>query len=214
MSIAKEEILGKIRQTLSGVDAGKSAEAYAALPREYRQSIPANVAARVDLFVGRLRDYDAVVYRCQELGIADAIAGALTARGKKRMLIPKSLPQSWLPNSFRFLPGDELSYHELDSSEGVLTGCALAIAMTGTILLQHPEPQGPRALTLIPDYHLCVVFANQVVDLVPEGIRQIRESGARVITTVSGPSATADIEMTRVKGVHGPRHLDVILVEG
>jgi len=212
MSTARDDILAKIRQA-NGTAAASAADDFAVLPRNYRNAIAATLAERTELFVDRLVDYDAKVYRCREHDIAATVANALTMNGKKRVLVPKALSKDWLPHGFEFIVGDELSYAELNQSEGVLTGCSLGIAMTGTILLRHPREEGPRALTLIPDYHLCIVFARTLVDTVPEGIRKIRKAGAPAITTVSGPSATADIEMTRVKGVHGPRFLDVILVQ-
>jgi L-lactate dehydrogenase complex protein LldG len=102
----------------------------------------------------------------------------------------------------------------LDSGDGTITGCTVAIAPTGTIVLCHGDREGRRALTLIPDDHLCVVFMEQVVETVAEGLRQPEVARSALITTISGPSATADIEMTRIKGVHGPRTLDVVLVDG
>jgi L-lactate dehydrogenase complex protein LldG len=211
MSTAKDDIPDRIRQAY-GSAGGNSADAYGTLPREYRSAIDTTPEERIGLFIDRLVDYDAKVYCCREHEIAATVAKALTTNGKKSMLVPLALSGEWLPGAFEFVVGDELAYADLNQSEGVLTGCALGIAMTGTILLRHPREEGPRALTLIPDYHLCVVFARTLVDTVPEGIRKIRGAGAAAITTVSGPSATADIEMTRVKGVHGPRFLDVILV--
>jgi len=127
-------------------------------------------------------------------------------------VIPESVPENWLPKDFDFVPGGLLTYQELDACDGALTGCAAAIAVTGTIVLEHSREQGRRSLTLIPDYHLCIVFTNQIHETVPEAIRRVAASTSP-ITTVSGPSATSDIEMTRVKGVHGPRCLDVIIVE-
>jgi L-lactate dehydrogenase complex protein LldG len=129
------------------------------------------------------------------------------------LLAPPGIPEHWLPYHIEFTADDNLPYDVLDRSEGVLTGCALAIARTGTIVLRHSSEEGRRALTLIPDYHLCVVYGRQVVETVPEAIREMLDFGTAPITTISGPSATSDIEMTRVKGVHGPRTLDVILVE-
>ena len=128
------------------------------------------------------------------------------------MAIPDGVPESWLAEEVTFVPGDTLTYEQLDACDGVLTGCAAAIAVTGTIVLEHSREQGCRALTLIPDYHLCVVYADQVFETVPEAIRRISGSTSP-ITTISGPSATSDIEMTRVMGVHDPRCLDVIIVE-
>ncbi len=211
MTIAKDEILAKIRRGRDASTETRQGE-YAAIPRLYHQSPTLDVGARLDLFADRLHDYDSVVYRCAESGIREAVAQALASRGKRGLLIPEDLPLEWLPNGFRFIRDEGLSYHEIDQSEGVLTECAVAIAVTGTIVLRHSPGEGRRALTLIPDYHLCVVFANQIVETVAEGIREMNKFKTVPMTTISGPSATSDIEMTRVKGVHGPRTLDVILV--
>jgi len=197
VSAAKKEILAGIRKSI-----GEREEA-APVERSYIQSGPVDF----DGFVERLNDYNAVVYRCGAEGLSGAIFQAMDVRGKQRLLIPPGLP-----GGDRFVIDSGLTYEEIDKSEGVLTGCTVAISKTGTIVLCHTEIEGRRALTLIPDYHLCIVRADQVVQTVPEGIRRLREFRTRPITTISGPSATADIEMTRVKGVHGPRTLDVILV--
>ena len=108
---------------------------------------------------------------------------------------------------------DALSNRQLDESDGVLTGCALAIAQTGTIVLDSGTAQGRRAITLLPDYHLCIVHAAQIVGLVPEAIERLHGTVRRPITFISGPSATSDIEFSRVEGVHGPRTLDVLIVD-
>ena len=125
---------------------------------------------------------------------------------------PLDVDPAWLPAGIEFVPDEDLSFDFLDRSEGVLTGCSFAIASTGTIVLGHAAGEGRRALTLIPDYHLCVVHAGQVVQTVPQAIRGAAERRPSLLTTISGPSATADIEMTRIRGVHGPRTLDVVLV--
>jgi L-lactate dehydrogenase complex protein LldG len=144
--------------------------------------------------------------------LPQTIARALAARNKHSMMIPVNLPKQWMPESISFRKDDGLRCDELDNAEGVLTGCALAIAATGTIVLCHSAGEGRRALTLIPDYHLCIVLSNQVVETVVEGVRAMTAFGKMPLTTISGPSATSDIEMTRIQGVHGPRILDVILV--
>lgn len=211
MITAKSEILGRIRRGL-GIQAANRTAEQAAIERKYVQTSALNEAQRLDLFAERLRDYDVRVYRCRESDLAAGIAQALTARHKHRLLVPEGIPSPWLPESFEFVRDRGLAYGEVDRSEGVLTGCLLAMASTGTIVLRHSPQDGRRALTLIPDYHLCVVHGGQVVHTVPEGVRKIRKFGKILITTISGPSATSDIEMTRIKGVHGPRTLDVILV--
>jgi L-lactate dehydrogenase complex protein LldG len=185
---------------------------FASGPREYRRQGVSTREAAVDLLAERLGDYDAHVYRCAGHEIAATVALAMGERGKTTLLRSEGLPAAWLPGSFRFPVVDGMSYEEIDRAEGVITGCVSAIALTGTIVLRHGPQDSRRALTLIPDYHLCVVFAEQVVETVPEGFAMLRGMETLPLTTVSGPSATADIEMTRVKGVHGPRFLDVILV--
>jgi L-lactate dehydrogenase complex protein LldG len=202
---AKTEILRNIREALGPrVAAGP-------VVREYRQSLALDLESRIHLFTERLRDYNATVYRSDSL--PDAIAAALRARGKRTLLIPAVFPQEWLPGGFEFTRDSGLAYQTIDVSEGALTACTAAIALTGTIVLSHSDYEGRRALSLIPDYHLCVVRTGQLVDTVPEGIRALAGCRTRPITTISGPSATADIEMIRVKGVHGPRTLDVIILE-
>jgi L-lactate dehydrogenase complex protein LldG len=185
---ARQQILDRVRQAIG------EREPLAPVAREYRQALPVNL----DQFVERLNDYNARVYRCAEPDLQHIIGEALAARNKRRILIP---------------PHGNVTRTELEAADGVLTYCTVAIALTGTIILTHGPNEGRRALTLIPDYHLCVVYASQVVETVPEGIRALRDYRTRPITTISGPSATADIEMIRVKGVHGPRTLDVILIE-
>ena len=215
MSSARETVLGRIRQAL-GDDRRTETRAaeYAGLPRRYHTEADPNREAIVQLFVERLHDYGASVYPCAEAAIAETVAAVLQARTAGGLLVPRALPAAWLPTGFTFTPQDGLSYADMDRSAGVLTGCALAIALTGTIVIRHSEGDGTRALTLVPDFHLCVVRADQILHTVPEGIRAMAELGSAPLTTISGPSATSDIEMTRIKGVHGPRTLAVILVSG
>jgi L-lactate dehydrogenase complex protein LldG len=211
MSGAKDEILEKIRRAVGPRTDGRAGE-YAAIPRRYRQSGTLDRGACLDLLEQRLRDYGAGVYRAARADLPAVIDQVAAARGKSRLLIPAGLPSEWLPNSLEFVPAESAGVDALDQAEGALTGCAAAIAATGSIVLSHSAAEGRRALTLVPDYHLCIVFADQVVETVPEAMRLMHAAGARLVTTVAGPSATADIEMTRVQGVHGPRTLDVILV--
>jgi len=208
MNDARQEILGGIRKSLGNASSNR-AENYEEVARSYTQTGTLDAESKLALFEDRLRDYDAVVHRCT---LRETIAEALKQRGKLRMLVPEGIDAACLPTgAVEFVRDRELSYEELDQSQGVLTTCAVAIALSGTIVLRHSASQGRRALTLIPDYHLCIVHANQVVETVAEGIRALANP-TEPITTISGPSATSDIEMTRIKGVHGPRTLDVIVV--
>jgi len=187
-----------------------------------------SVARLLDLFRDRVQDYGVRLTRCKPLDLPLTIAGSLAGRGVERLVVPSDLPESWI----EAIPRGEIEIHvdgwggegeqpllskqRLDTAHGALTGCALAIAETGTIVLDGGPAQGRRVLTLLPDYHLCVLFGRQVVDAVPEAVGRLREEVRRrgaPITFISGPSATSDIEMSRVEGVHGPRTLDVILVE-
>ncbi|MBV8069658.1 MAG: LUD domain-containing protein [Acidobacteriaceae bacterium] len=210
---AREEILEQISRGVGERGPNRASE-YASIPREYKVRGTSDPAARVELFLDRLHDYGATVYRCTNAEIAATITRALSLRNKQAIFVAPAFPRRNLPAGFTLLDGASASYSELDQSAGVLTTCAIAIAVTGTIVLRHSAEEGRRALTLIPDYHLCVVYENQVVETVPEGIRAMSHFGTAPLTTISGPSATADIEMTRVKGVHGPRTLDVILAAG
>lgn len=211
MSAAKDEILAKIRVAIGG---SPPAPRYASLPRHYQQSGTLGRDELMTLFEERLHDYNAGVYRCSRQDLRRAIADVMATRGKRALVVPTGFPGNDLPDSNEFLRRDGLSYEELDHSEGVLTGCALAIARTGTIVLRHTETEGRRALTLLPDYHLCIVDANQIVETVVEGIRAMASFPRVPLTTISGPSATSDIEMIRIAGVHGPRTLDVIITSG
>jgi L-lactate dehydrogenase complex protein LldG len=208
---AKDEILERIRRATDNEPSDRAND-YATVAREYQQYGNLDAESRLNLFSQRLNDYDAIVYRCSKVQLPQTIAEALAARSKRRLLVPQGLPPEWLPQNFEFVRDSDLTYEEIDRSEGVLTSCAVAIALTGTIVLRHSSAEGHRALTLIPDYHLCVVHAHQVFETVPEGIRTVAGFSRAPITTISGPSATSDIEMTRIRGVHGPRTLDVVLV--
>ncbi len=209
MITAREEILNRIRAAVA--DSPAICE-YADLPRKYSQQGTLDEQARVQLFKDRLVDYGCLTYDSKESNLPDEIHHAAVHRAKRSLLIPAGFPRRYLPESIQFRIDDALAYDDLNACEGVLTGCALAIAVTGTIVLRHSKIEGRRALTLVPDYHLCIVYANQIVETVAEGIRQMMAFATAPWTTISGPSATSDIEMTRIKGVHGPRTLDVIVV--
>jgi L-lactate dehydrogenase complex protein LldG len=208
---ARSLILGRIRDVL-GERTEPCDVAYQRILRDYRDAATLTFDACLDLLVDRLQHYQVGVQRSDPASLPETIGEALLARGRQRMIVPPGIDRGWLPSSVEFKPDQGLSYSDLDRCDGVLTACSLAIANTGTIVLRHAAGEGRRALTLIPDYHLCVVLAAQIVQTVPEAIRRLAALRPALVTTISGPSATADIEMTRVRGVHGPRTLDVILV--
>ena len=211
---AREAVLAKIRAAKGGAShAAAVREGWSAVAREYVQSATREHVEVLDLLVDRLLDYDAQVVRVGRGGVRDAVGRMLAARGVKRMVVPAGIPAEVLPESVAFVVDDGLSAEVLDGFDGVVTGSTLAIAETGTVVLQNVAGQGRRAVTLVPDYHLCVVDAADVVETVSEAMERLGATSGLTTTFFSGPSATADIEMTRIKGVHGPRFLDVVLVE-
>ena len=205
MSSARDAVLGRVRSALGGT----------AVPPEVARDYRAAGAgpADVDLFCERVADYCATVHRVPSVGLGDALAAACRERGATRLAVPSEAPADI--EGVEFVRDDPpLSARDLDRVDGVLTGCALGIAETGTIVLDGAGRSGRRALTLVPDYHLCVIGEAQVVASVPDAVAQLAEAAqaGRPITLVSGPSATSDIELDRVEGVHGPRTLDVVVV--
>lgn len=210
---ARAEILRRIRVAKGGTsDAAAADTAWERLAREYRRKAVLQPDSVLDLLEDRLRDYDAHVERVGRGDVPEAVAKMLAARGKRRMVVPTGIAPEWLPAGFEFVADGGMTAIELDGFDGVMTGSTVAIAETGTVVLQNVPGQGRRAVTLVPDYHLCLVNAADVVETVPEAMEGLRGKAELATTFFSGPSATADIEMTRIKGVHGPRHLDVILI--
>jgi L-lactate dehydrogenase complex protein LldG len=203
------EILARIRAALAGSrpdDPGRPAG------RAYRTAGELTGEPLLDLLAERLADYRAVVGRASLAGLAAAVGAALARRGARRIVVPPGLDLPALPDGIIAVPDSGLSAAELDGFDAVLTGAAVAIAETGTIVLDGSPDQGRRAITLVPDYHLCLVHAAQVVQLVPEAVARLAARADRPLTWISGPSATSDIELKRVEGVHGPRALEVIIV--
>ena len=213
MTSARDAIIDRIRDLVSH-DRRESAGEYGAIERGYRRESQLTQAERLELFTSRIVHYDGSVQTCSRRGLPETVAAMLAARGKTRVFVPADIDRSWLPPQPEFVADEDASPAELDASEGALTGCSAAIATTGTIVLTHGPGEGRRALTLVPDYLLVVVFVDQIVETVPEAISRVGRMSPTVVTTISGPSATSDIEMTRIKGVHGPRTLDVVLVAG
>jgi L-lactate dehydrogenase complex protein LldG len=208
---AREEVLSRIRTAISGEP--RDAEAPPGdIDRGYRTRGERDRLELLDLLSERLTDYRASVRRAPAAGLATAIGAALTERGARRVVVPPGLDLP-LPAGVEAVPDAGLTPQDLDALDGVITGAAVAIAETGTIVLDGSPDQGRRAITLVPDYHLCIVHATQVVELVPEAVARLAVSAGRPLTWISGPSATSDIELSRVEGVHGPRMLEVILVD-
>ncbi|MFG2292734.1 lactate utilization protein C [Streptomyces sp. NPDC048603] len=217
---SKDVILGRIRRaTGSDRDGGGTAEpayreAYRDIPRDYLTvHADRTPAQRADLLAANLTEYRARVHRTDGEGIAPLLAHLLAERGANTVLVPPALPPHWLSaaDAVRIHDRAAQTTAELDAVDSVVTGCALAIAETGTIVLDAGPDQGRRRITLIPDHHICVVrVPGQVVDSVPQAL--VLLDPARPLTWISGPSATSDIELDRVEGVHGPRTLDVVLL--
>jgi L-lactate dehydrogenase complex protein LldG len=208
---ARDEVLARIRTALGNSAPADQAPAADPVPRTYRTSGDLGTGQLLDLLAERLRDYGCTVRRTAPGQLMTAIGEALERRGARRIVAPPGLGLTGLPAGAELVADDGLSPAALDGVDGVITGAAVAIAETGTIVLDGSPGQGRRALSLVPDYHLCLVRAHQVVGLVPEALARL--DPGRPLTWVSGPSATSDIELDRVQGVHGPRTLDVILVE-
>lgn len=214
---SRERVLARIRAAVAGAPEPP--------PRP-----DGHIAARpprtepVELFAERVRDYRATVHVVAEDEVPATVAAALARRGVRRLVVPAGLPAAWLARIGA--PGEDpadgavtrladdppLGAADLDRADGVLSACAVAIAETGTIVLDGGPGQGRRALTLLPDYHLCLVRAGQIVGRVPEAVARL--DPRRPLTWISGPSATSDIELSRVEGVHGPRTLEVLIVTG
>ncbi len=205
MADARGEVLRRIRSALSDRPGPVT------VPRDY--DVSRDLGDVLTLFEKQVADYRAVVRRVTESSLPEEISSSLAARGVRVMVSPADLPSWWRVGSVVWSLDSAmspLSKGALDRADGVLTGCAVGIAQTGTIVLDAGMAQGRRVLTLLPDYHLCVVFADQVVGTVPEALARL--DSTRPLTFISGPSATSDIELDRVEGVHGPRNLEVLIV--
>ncbi len=226
--------------------AAAAAKGEEGIPREYARKGNMTVSACHERFVERLREYDAEVVECAPDGLAAAIATQLKASGGRVFVAPAGLPKEWLAEGFEWKIDGNLGVRDVEQADGVVTACFCGVAESGTIVLHHGPAEGRRVISLLPDRHVCVVRASQVVETLPEyfdrcgergdagarerdgreaeteaaesgagGERCLEQTGAKLpglVTWIAGPSATADIEMTRIKGVHGPRYLHVVLV--
>jgi L-lactate dehydrogenase complex protein LldG len=207
---AREAILSRVRAALPLAKNG--VEAHAAISRSYERRGKLDREACLDLLKDRLLDYDAEVLEVgDDAGIAAAVIRALNHAGETRVLAAEAFPKSWLPAGVDVVVDTQLPIKAIEGIPAVVTTCEAAIASTGTIVLVHEGAQGRRAITLLPDHHICIVARSQVFELVPEAMEAVAAKSHMAITTISGPSATSDIEMTRIRGVHGPRRLTVVL---
>ncbi len=204
---ARDEILARIAS--AGQWPAPAAE------REYHVAGSLSDGERAKLFCDRVADYRAEVRRVVAGAVADEVRDVCFARAVSRLVVPTALRADWRPAEVDAVPDAGFTARELDAFDGVLTGCTLAVAATGTIVLTAAADEGRRAITLVPDLHICVVDERCIVELVPEAMRELARivrDERRPITLVSGPSATSDIELDRVEGVHGPRSLVVLVV--
>ena len=213
---ARDEILARVRGATSDVVTTPDDRGPVPVVEETSPGGPETL----ELFAENVADYRAQVVRVGPSGVAGAVADALREHGCSTVVVPRGLDHSWrraLEDVATVLSETEAAtHHELDAVDAVVTASAVGIATTGTIVLDHGADQGRRELTLVPDTHVCVIRADQVVHDVPESVARLRPGpdGARPLTWISGPSATSDIELERVEGVHGPRTLVVVLVAG
>jgi L-lactate dehydrogenase complex protein LldG len=208
---ARDEILARIGAALGPAPAAPD------VPRAYHHAgsgAAPGAPGVVARFCERAAEYRATVRRVQAGGLEDAVVAACAERGARRLAVPSGAPHH-LPGLELLIDDPPISPRGLDQVDGVLTGCALAIAETGTIVLDGGERSGRRALSLVPDFHVCLVEADRIHASVPDAIAALAPAAAegRPLTFVSGPSATSDIELERVEGVHGPRTLVILVLE-
>jgi L-lactate dehydrogenase complex protein LldG len=202
---AREAVLSQIRAAL-----GTEPPGVISVPRDYQRRTPDEVAL-VARFAERVSDYRAEVHQVASADVGRVVGRALAERHARRVVVPPDLPAAWRTGDHEWVTDrPDLDHASLDAIDAVVTGCAIAIAETGTIVLDAGPAQGRRVITLLPDAHVCVVAADQIVGDVPEALERL--DPRRPLTWISGPSATSDIELNRIEGVHGPRTLIVIIV--
>jgi L-lactate dehydrogenase complex protein LldG len=208
MSNAREQVLASIRAAIPVSPNGTP-------PPPVDLPPPPLAGDRLlELFVERAAGTGAVVTTCAPDGIAETLRDVCARHGALRLAAPAGLPERWRPDELELIADEPLGAAALDELDGVITGAAVGIAESGTVGLDGSPDQGRRALTLIPDLHLCVVQATRIVPALPQALEVLSASvapGRRAVLLISGPSSTADIELARVQGVHGPRRLEIIV---
>lgn len=208
MSAARRQILERIADAVAG------ASERTPPPAAYRRTGALDPERRTARFCSRVSDYRADVAQLAEADVAARVETICAERGVRTLGVPAGVPADWRPTNADVVDGESLSPRGLDVLDGALTGCTAAVAETGTIILAARAHEGRRALTLVPDLHICVVREAQIVELLPEAFALLRASRVErnPLTFISGPSATSDIELRRVEGVHGPRTLVVLVI--
>jgi L-lactate dehydrogenase complex protein LldG len=207
---ARDQILARVRRALADVPSDERPDDVS-VPREY---LVREVDGTLERFVERVADYGALVHVVGSDAASTAVGDACRSFGVRSLVVPTDVPRTWIPGDVNRIPEAGLDVRDLDSIGAALTGCALGIAETGTIVLDAGPAQGKRALTLVPDVHICVIEEERIVDGVPAALRRLAgelRRSRRPLTFVSGPSATSDIELARVEGVHGPRRFAVVV---
>jgi L-lactate dehydrogenase complex protein LldG len=203
---SRQAILDRIRAATRS-----DSNAYADLPQSYTRRGALDVIGRLQLMNERLKEYGADVVETAQADLPSTIARQLHSSGRGVFVAPAALPVEWLAPDFSWKLDQNLSPEAIERCEGVVTASTAGIADSGTIVLHHSGTEGRRVITLLPDFHLCILRASQIVETLPEYFARCTKP-PQLATYISGPSATADIEMTRIKGVHGPRFLSVIVV--
>jgi len=207
MSISsRQAILNRIRQATQS-----DSNNYADLSRSYIHRGALDSGGRLRLMTERLHEYGAEVVESSTADLPATIAHQLQASGRQTFVVPPGLPAEWLAPNFTWKIDHDLGHDQIEHCDGVVTASFAGVADSGTIVLHHSSTEGRRVATLLPDFHLCILRASQIVETLPEYFARCPQP-PRLATYISGPSATADIEMTRIKGVHGPRFLSVIIV--
>lgn len=203
---SRQAILDQVRAAIS-----TDTHPYEGAPRSYVRAGELDAGDRLHLMTERLQEYGADVVECATAELSRTIHQQLEHSARNRFAVPAGIPEEWLGHSQTWMIDHDLSYEQIESCDGVLTAASAGVAESGTIVLHHGPMEGRRVISLLPDFHLCVLRASQIVETLPEYFASLAEP-PRLATYISGPSATADIEMTRIKGVHGPRFLSVIIV--
>lgn len=203
---SRQFILDSIRAATRG-----DVNSYEDLPRDYIRIGALQSKARIDLMTERLHEYGAEVIECTPADLATTIAYQLKPSGRQQFVGPEGIPDEWLAKGFTWLLDQNLTHDQIEQCAGVMTAASAGVADSGTIILHHGAAEGRRVISLLPDFHLCILRASQIVETLPEYFARV-PNPPRLATFISGPSATADIEMTRIKGVHGPRFLSAIIV--